>query len=382
DIGDDETPDTVAPVVLGLASRSISTGGEHTCARLDDASLRCWGRGQFGRLGYGNESNIGDDESPAAAGPVNLKVVASIDDGAVREGNSGATPVTLTVTLSTASDAPASVAYATADRTARAPSDYAARSGTLTFAAGETRKTITVDVAGDSDDEPDERFAVILSSPVNLALGRPEGGVTILDDDDAAAAAATTAPGVSAVDTLDAALRLQAKRAADLRACRAAAASTQRSASNRARRRYRQRRTRARVLRMISATAARRRAQCLKRFGRTPGRVTSLGAARASATTVVLTFKAAGSDGSKPPAARGYLIKQSLRPIRSAREFARATSLCGGTCRLEVTRPGSELTLRVTDLSRRTTYYYAIAAKDNVSGRVGPRSRTVFFRTR
>jgi hypothetical protein len=37
--------------------------------------------------------------------------------------------------------------------------------------------------------------------------------------------------------------------------------------------------------------------------------------------------------------------------------------------------------LRVNDLRRRTTYYYAVAARDNVSGRLGPRSKTAKART-
>jgi hypothetical protein len=32
--------------------------------------VRCWGLGMF--LGYGNQINIGDDETPDTAGPVNL----------------------------------------------------------------------------------------------------------------------------------------------------------------------------------------------------------------------------------------------------------------------------------------------------------------------
>ncbi len=96
----------------------------------------------------------------------------------------------------------------------------------------------------------------------------------------------------------------------------------------------------------------------------------------------MLTFRAPGSDGSRPPAARSYLVKQSRRPIRSRRSFRRAQTLCGGACRFALTRIGEKVTLTITGLRPRTTYYYTIAARDNVSGRLGPRSRVVSARTR
>ena len=51
------------PVVdlgAGLTATQISAGGTHTCAVLSDASIKCWGQGRFGRLGYGDEENRGD----------------------------------------------------------------------------------------------------------------------------------------------------------------------------------------------------------------------------------------------------------------------------------------------------------------------------------
>ena len=381
DIGDNETPESVGPVVLGGTSRSISAGSAHTCARLDDASLRCWGAGGAGRLGYGNANDVGDNETPSAAGAVDLTTrAASINDGVASEGDSGTTALTFTVRLSSASDTPASVAYATADLEAQAPADYLSAGGTLTFAAGETAKTFTVELVADTADEPDERFAVNLLNPSNLKLADAQGTLTILDDD-APAPAGPPAGMPPPVDALAEAQRLQAARAADLRACRASVASRRRAERSRARRRHRRPRALAQALRAIDRTAARRRAQCARRYGRTPGRVVAFTARRASATSIELAFEAAGTDADKPPAAQGYLIKQSSRPIRSARDFARATELCGGVCRFDVTQPGARLTIRVTGLRRRATYYYAIAARDNVSARTGPRSATVRVRT-
>jgi hypothetical protein len=106
-----------------------------------------------------------------------------INDVSVVEGNTGAAAATFTVTLSVASAEPVTVAYATADGSATAGSDYQAASGTLTFAPGETVKTITVLVNGDPLDEPTETFFVNLSSPTNATIGRGQGIGTILDDD-------------------------------------------------------------------------------------------------------------------------------------------------------------------------------------------------------
>jgi alpha-tubulin suppressor-like RCC1 family protein len=66
--GLDATADSSSPVVV----RQIAVGAEHTCALLTNGAVRCWGRGDSGRLGYGNTNTIGDDEIPASAGDVNV----------------------------------------------------------------------------------------------------------------------------------------------------------------------------------------------------------------------------------------------------------------------------------------------------------------------
>src|SRR5262249_39545969 len=89
------------------------------------------------------------------------------DSAPVAEGNSG-TPnsANFVVALAPASATPVTVDYATSDGTAIAGADYVAKTGTLSFAAGETSKTITVQVKGDVLDEDDETFAVTLSNVV------------------------------------------------------------------------------------------------------------------------------------------------------------------------------------------------------------------------
>jgi uncharacterized repeat protein (TIGR01451 family) len=108
----------------------------------------------------------------------------SIDDVTVTEGNTGTVNATFTVTLSAASGQTVTVSYATADGTATAPTDYKAITTTaLTFNPGETTKTVTVLVNGDTTVEPDENFFVNLSSPNNATFGDNQGQGTITNDD-------------------------------------------------------------------------------------------------------------------------------------------------------------------------------------------------------
>ncbi|PRQ10155.1 RCC1 domain-containing protein [Enhygromyxa salina] len=72
DIGDDELPTAVDPIELGGAAISISSGYGHTCAVREDYSVVCWGSGYGGGLGYGNTNNVGDDETPASVGAIEL----------------------------------------------------------------------------------------------------------------------------------------------------------------------------------------------------------------------------------------------------------------------------------------------------------------------
>jgi hypothetical protein len=74
----------------------------------------------------------------------------TVADLSVAEGNAGTANATFAVTLSPLSGRTVTVDYATAYATATAPSDYEATSGTLTFVPGQTAKSITVRVKGDS----------------------------------------------------------------------------------------------------------------------------------------------------------------------------------------------------------------------------------------
>jgi hypothetical protein len=111
---------------------------------------------------------------------------ASIGDATVTEGNSGTADAVFTVTLSAASGQSVSVLFSTADGTASGGADFDPVSGTLTFAPGETSKTVTVQVKGDMDVEPDETFLVKLDGVVgNTATVADGQGVGTIKNDDA-----------------------------------------------------------------------------------------------------------------------------------------------------------------------------------------------------
>ncbi len=108
----------------------------------------------------------------------------SISGATVTEGHSGTKEATFTVWLATAYDVDVTVAYATADGSASAGSDYQAKSGTVTIKAGQPSATFTVQVNGDRLGEGyAESFSVNLSSPNYGALTYGQGVGTILDDE-------------------------------------------------------------------------------------------------------------------------------------------------------------------------------------------------------
>jgi ELWxxDGT repeat protein len=88
-----------------------------------------------------------------------------------------------TVSLAPAAKQAVTVDYATSDGAARAGEDYDAASGTLTFAAGETSKTIDVHVRGDAATENDETFFVTLRNTHGARVVRADGFGIIEDDD-------------------------------------------------------------------------------------------------------------------------------------------------------------------------------------------------------
>jgi len=108
----------------------------------------------------------------------------SINNVSKSEGNAKTTTFTFTVSLSSAYDQAVTVNYKTANGSATAGSDYQAKTGSVTFAPGETIKTITIVVNGDKTRESNETFFVDLFGPSSNALISTARGVgTILNDD-------------------------------------------------------------------------------------------------------------------------------------------------------------------------------------------------------
>lgn len=106
--------------------------------------------------------------------------VLAIADASGTEGQT----LSFTVTRSGPSDGAVSVAWATAAGSAASPGDFQQGSGTLSFAAGETSKTISVTTVDDLQAESEESFSVTLSSPSGGAvIGDGSATGTISDND-------------------------------------------------------------------------------------------------------------------------------------------------------------------------------------------------------
>jgi autotransporter-associated beta strand protein len=103
----------------------------------------------------------------------------SVGDVTVAEPSSGISYATFHVTLSSASVQTVTVNFATADGTAAAPGDYTPLNGTVTFAPGETAKTVAVAVKSDAVSESSETFSLNLSSPSNVAIADGTGVATV-----------------------------------------------------------------------------------------------------------------------------------------------------------------------------------------------------------
>ncbi len=380
-VGDNETPDAAGPVRLGGPAVAVTAGAFHTCALLDDGTVRCWGFGGNGRLGYANTQSIGDDESPAAAGPVALgrpavaisagndHTCALLDDGTVRCWGLGANGRLGYASTNSIGDDEAPGSVGPVDLGADRRGSAVSAGGASTCARLDDQSvrcwgtgangilgSCSTNSIGD-DEVPGAAGPVELGAPGSPGAGC--AGVPAAPPPASGVAAPGPAPppspsGLRPAAPRDGAQLAQTARAVALRAC----------------------------VRRTARRSRRGRRSCLERYGRTPGRVTTLRVKAVGARRVALRFRAVGTDGSRAPVARRYVVKQSRRPIRGAGDFARARALCKGACSFDVAAIGASVVLDVTDLSRRSAYYYSVAARDNVSARIGRRSATVRARTR
>lgn len=129
----------------------------------------------------GTTCDIGAFEKAAGGGGGGPAM--TINDVGIREGNGGFKNAVFTVTLDASSVQQVTVDYATANGSAKAPADYTATGGTLTFTPGQTTRTISVPVRGDRRDERNEAFFVDLSNATNASIADGQGRATIRDND-------------------------------------------------------------------------------------------------------------------------------------------------------------------------------------------------------
>ena len=115
--------------------------------------------------------------SATVAGPVGV----SVADARVKEAAGAA--LAFAVTLSRTATTAFSVDYATSDGTAQAGADYTAASGTLSFQAGDSSKTIEVSVLDDAHDEGEETLTLRLSNASGAWLSDGEATGTIENTD-------------------------------------------------------------------------------------------------------------------------------------------------------------------------------------------------------
>lgn len=121
-------------------------------------------------------------------GPTLLSVFGS----SIIERDSGTQNMNFVVVLSRFSDKTVTVKATSFNGTAKAPGDFTARTVNLSFAPGETSKTFTMPVVGDTLNEAEENFYMVLSEPTNATIRDGRGVGTIIDND--------AVPSISAAD--------------------------------------------------------------------------------------------------------------------------------------------------------------------------------------
>ncbi|HVI33970.1 Calx-beta domain-containing protein [Phenylobacterium sp.] len=131
---------------------------------------------------------VTNDDTGGTPPPPTTQVGFTTSSVTHAEGNSGLTAFAYTVTRTGSTTGTSSVNWTVSGSGSNpaAAADFqngTLPSGTLTFAAGETSKTITVQVAGDTTGEADEAFTVTLSGASGANLGTATAGGLITNDD-------------------------------------------------------------------------------------------------------------------------------------------------------------------------------------------------------
>ena len=163
--------DTLHRVSVAVLDDTVEDDGETFALVLSGAE----GAPLGDREGTGRILNSDEPDGPRLAV---ADAAASEDEGAL----------VFTVTLAPAAASGASVGYATRDATAHDGADYEGVSGTLTFAAGETEKTVSVALIADRTEEGEETLELVLSGAAGASIADDTGTGTIRDGAPALAA--------------------------------------------------------------------------------------------------------------------------------------------------------------------------------------------------
>ena len=129
--------------------------------------------------------------SNAIAQQVAFSPSLSVADAEATEGDDAS--LDFAVTLTPAASSGVTVQYATSNGTATAGDDYTETSGTLTFAANETAKTVSVPIIDDEVDDDGETLTLTLSNPTGAVLDDATATGTIRNTETTTTVAALTA---------------------------------------------------------------------------------------------------------------------------------------------------------------------------------------------
>jgi beta-glucanase (GH16 family) len=125
-------------------------------------------------------ANCGSKDTPVnPVAPPSL-IISSISPF---EGDAPTSTATFKVSMSRAFEQDVTVDFATVDGTAGAPSDYIAKTGTITIPAKSTEVALDITIVGDTLKEADETFSIVLSNPKNATIATGTGTATIRNDD-------------------------------------------------------------------------------------------------------------------------------------------------------------------------------------------------------
>ncbi|WP_424134964.1 Calx-beta domain-containing protein [Roseomonas chloroacetimidivorans] len=182
-------PGGTVSFAAGETSKSIlvSVAGDQTAEADESFTVTLSSPSSGTAISTASSTGTIRNDDVAAAGPS----LAVSGPASVVEGNSGITSITYTVTRAGDTSGTSSANWAVAGGGANAAdaTDFGGTlpGGTVSFAAGETSKTITLSLAGDAVVEPDETFSLTLSAPsAGTAISTGSTTTTIQNDDLAA----------------------------------------------------------------------------------------------------------------------------------------------------------------------------------------------------